>query len=63
MITIVSSGLSLILHLAHHLAKFSSYFSKIFAAKHTFLLKADNALSSGNWDGEFCLWCGAIDIN
>ena len=52
------SGFSLILHLAHHIAKFRRSCCKNFAAKRTFKLKAHCAVSSGNWDREFYLWCG-----
>ena len=49
--------LSLILHLAHHIAKFNMFFCKLFAAKRTCLQKAYNAVSSANWDSKFCLCC------
>ena len=59
MITLVLfSGLSFILHLAHHIAKFRRSCCKNFAAKRTFKLKAHCAASSVNWDRDFCLWCG-----
>ena len=58
MITLVFSGFSLILHLAHHIAKFRRSCCKSFAAKRTFKLKAHCVVSSVNWDSEFCLWCG-----
>ena len=57
-ITLVFSGFTLILHLAHHIAKFRRSCCKSFAAKHTFKLKAHCAVSSANWEREFCLWCG-----
>ena len=56
--TSVFSVLSLILHLAHHIAKFKRSCCKTFAAKRTFTLKAHCAVSSVNWDREFCLCCG-----
>ena len=59
---LVSSGFSLIFHLAHHIAKFRISCCKSFAAKHTFKLKAHCTVSSANWDSEFCLWCG-VDVN
>ena len=58
MITLVFSGFSLFLHLAHHTAKFRRSRCKSFTAKHTFKLKAHCAVSSANWDSELCLWCG-----
>ena len=54
--TLVFSGLSFILHLAHHFASFRRSFCKSFAAMYTFLLAAHRAVSSANWDFEFCLW-------
>ena len=54
--TLVFSGLSFILHLAHHFASFRRSFCKSFAAMCTFLLEAHRAVSSANWDFEFCLW-------
>ena len=57
-ITLVFSGFSLILHLAHQTAKFRRSCCKTFAAKRTFKLKAHCAVSSANRDREFCLWCG-----
>ena len=53
--TLVFSGLSFILHLAHHFASFRRSFCKRFAANCTFLLVAHRAVSSANWDLEFCL--------
>ena len=52
------SGFSLILHLAHHIAKFKRFCCKSFAAKRTFKLKANCAVSSLNGDSEFCLVSG-----
>ena len=60
-ITLVFSGFSLILHLAHHTAKYRRSCCKNFAAKRTFKLKAHCAVPSANWDREFCLWCG-VDV-
>ena len=57
-ITLVFSGLSLILHLAHHIANFRRSCCKSFAAICMFRLNAHCAVSSANWDKEFCLWCG-----
>ena len=54
--TLVFSGLSFILHLAHHFASFRRSFCKRFAAMCTFLLAAHSAVSSANWDFEFYLW-------
>ena len=54
--TLVFSGLSFILHLAHHFASFRRSFCKRFAAKRTFILAAHRAVSSANSDFEFCLW-------
>ena len=56
-ITLVLSGLILILHLAHHIANFRRSCCKSFAATCMFRLKAYCAVSSANWDKEFCLWC------
>ena len=57
-ITLVSSGLNLILHLAHHIAKFRRSCSKSFAVKRTFQLKAHNATSAANWVSDlFAVWC------
>ena len=39
-------------------ASFRRSFCKSFAANCTFLLAAHRAVSSGNWDFEFCLWWG-----
>ena len=50
MMTLVFSGLSFILHLAHHFASFRRSFCKSFAAIRTFLLAAHSAVSSANWD-------------
>ena len=58
MIILVFPEFSLILHLAHHIAKFRRSCYKSFAAKRTFKLKAHCAVSSANWVSEFCLWCG-----
>ena len=58
MIPLVFSEFSLILHFAHHIAKFRRSCCKSFAAKRTFKLKAHCAVSSANLDSEFCLWCG-----
>ena len=64
MTILVFSGFSLILHLAHHTAKFRRSCYKSFAAKRMFKLKAHCAVLSGNWDREFCLWCWKIvDVN
>ena len=51
--TLVFSGLSFILHLAHHFASFRRSFCKSFAAICTFLLAAHRAVSSANWDFDF----------
>ena len=58
MMTSVFSGFSFIFHLAHHFASFHRFLCKSFAANCTFLLAAHRAVSSGNWDFEFCLWSG-----
>ena len=58
MITLAFSGFSLILHLAHHIAKFRKSCCNFFAAKRTFKLKARCAGLAASWDSEFCLWCG-----
>ena len=58
MVTLDFSGLSLILRLAHHIAKFRRSCCKRFAAKRAFKLKAHCAVSSANWDSEFCFLCG-----
>ena len=47
MITLVFLGFSLILHLAHHIAKFRRFCCKGFAAKRTFKPKVRCAVSSG----------------
>ena len=54
-ITLIFSGLSLILDLTHHIGKFRRSCCQSLAAKRT---KAHNAVPSANWDSEFCLWCG-----
>ena len=51
--TLIFSGLSFILHLAHHFASFRRSFCKRFAANCTFILAAHRAMSSANWDFEF----------
>ena len=56
--TQVFSGFSFILHLRHHLANFRRSLHKCFAANCTFLPAAHRAVSSANWDFEFCLWLG-----
>ena len=58
-ITWVLLGFSLILHFAHHTAKFRRSCCKNFAAKRMFKLKAHCVVSSANWDEEVCLWYGA----
>ena len=65
MITWVFLGFSLILHLAHHIAKFRRSCCKKFAAKRTFELKAHCATSSANWDRVlFVVRCWKIvDVN
>ena len=55
MIILVSSGFDLILHLAHYIVKFRRSCCKKFAAKLTFTLKDHCAVSSANWDRQFCL--------
>ena len=54
--TSVFSGLSFILHLSHHFANFRRSLSKSFAVNCMFLLAAHSAVSSANWNSEFCLW-------
>ena len=55
--TLALSGFSFILHLAvHHLANLHRSVHKSFAANYTFLLAAQRAVSSANWDFEFFLW-------
>ena len=56
MMTLVFSGFSFILHLAHHFANFRKSLRKSFAANCTFLLAAHREVSSANWDFGFCLW-------
>ena len=56
------SGFSLIIYLAHHIAKFRRSCCKSFAAKCTFKLKTHCAVSSANWNSEFCLWCGVRSL-
>ena len=65
MITLVFSGFSLILHLAHHTAKVKRSCCKTFAAEHTFKLKAHCAVSSTNWNRQlFVVRCWeAVDVN
>ena len=53
--TLVFSGFSFILYLAHHFASFRRSLRKSFAANCIFLLAAHRAVSSANWDLEFCL--------
>ena len=55
---LVFSGFSFIIQLAHHFDNFRRYLRKSFAANCTFLLAAHRAVSSANWDFEFCLWWG-----
>ena len=55
-ITLVFLGLSLILHLAHHIANFRRSCCKRLATFRTFKLEVYCAVSSANWDKEFCLW-------
>ena len=55
MMTLGFSGLSFILHLAHHFVNFCRSLRKKFAANCTFLLAAHIAMSSVNCDFEFCL--------
>ena len=57
-ITLVFSGLSLILHLAHHIAKFRRSCCKSFAAICMFRMKAHCAVSSANWAESFV--CGVV---
>ena len=56
--TLVFSGFSFILYLAHHFANFRRSLRKSFAANCRVLLAAHRAVSSANWDFEFCLWRG-----
>ena len=56
--TLVFSRLSFILHLAHHFSSFRRSLRKSFSANYTFLLAANRAVLSANWDFEFCLWRG-----
>ena len=58
MMTLVFSGLSFILHLAHHFANFCRSLRKSFAVNCTFLPEVHRAVSSANWDFEFCMWSG-----
>ena len=60
MITLVFSGLNLILHLAHHIAKFRKSCCKSFAVKRTCQLKAHNEVSAANWDSDLYLRCGVV---
>ena len=63
MVTLVFSGFSLTLHLPYITAKFRRFFCERTAVKHTFLLIARNAASSGSWNFEFWLWLGfRIDL-
>ena len=52
-ITLVLSGLSVILNLAHHIANFRRSCCKSFATISMFRLKAHCAVSGANWDREF----------
>ena len=56
--TLIFSGFSFILHLAHHFANFRRSLCKSVPANCTFLLAAHRAVLSVNWDFEFCLWWG-----
>ena len=56
MMTLVFAGLSFILHLAHHFASLRRSLHKRFAANCKFLLATHRAVSSVNWESEFCLW-------
>ena len=56
MMTFVFSGFNFMLCLAHYFASFCRSLLKHFAANCIFLLAAHRAVSSPNWDSEFCLW-------
>ena len=58
MMTLAFSGFIFILHLTRHFANFRRSLRNSFAANCTFLLAAHRAVSSENWDFEFCLWGG-----
>ena len=53
MTTLVFSGFSFSLHLAHHFANFRRSLRKSFAANCMFIQVAHRAVSSANWDFEF----------
>ena len=56
MMTLGFSGLSFILHLAHHFASFRRSLRESFAANCTSLLAAHRTVSSANWHSQFCMW-------
>ena len=58
MMTLVFSGFGFILHLAQYFASFRRSLHKCFAGNCTFLLADHRAVSSANWNFEFCLWWG-----
>ena len=65
-ITLVFTGLSLILHLAHHIVNLRRSCCESFAAICMFRLKAHCAVSSANRDREFLfvvLCWKVIDVN
>ena len=61
MMTLVFSGLSFILDLAHHFANFRRSSRKSFSANCTFLPTAHKAVSSANWDSSFV--CGEVLVS
>ena len=65
-ITLVFSEFNLIFHLAHHIANFIRSCCKSFDVICMFRLKVHCAVSSANWDREFCLWYGvgrSVDVD
>ena len=58
MMTLILSGFNFILHLAHYLVNFRRPLRKSSFANCTLLLAVHRAVSSANWDFEFCLWWG-----
>ena len=54
MMTLIFLEFNFILHLAHHFANFRRSLREGFVPNCTFLLAIHIAMSSANWDFEFC---------
>ena len=59
--TLVFSGFSFILHVAHHFASFCMSLHKSFAANCIFVLAAHRAVSSATWSSSFV--CCEVLVN